>query len=124
MIAAKHLSCEASDCPYGGEPKDRRGWHLDRSLNLGYILTAVIMACGFTAWAMVQERRITTVEVGLKTEHDVNTAQEASRIRSEDQGDLWRQRVEAKIDRLMETLATSGTLARHDRSKVSGRGEK
>lgn len=81
---------------------DRRGWHLNKGLDLGHLLVTISMLAGFLVWAMAQERRITTVENGLKTEHEINLAQDLERARQRDEirGDL--KAINEKLDRLVE----------------------
>lgn len=41
-------------------------WHLDKRLNVGHILTTILIIFSFMAWANTQDKRITTLEVQQK----------------------------------------------------------
>lgn len=95
--------CDAENCPFGGEPeKDRRGWHLNRGIDLGHILVTIAMLAGFFTWAMVQEKRLTTVENGLTREHEVNLGQDVERLRQRDEIRSDLKAINEKLDRLVE----------------------
>lgn len=58
--------------------EDQRGksWHIEKSINLGYLLTTIVMAASVIMWAMTMDSRITVVEVQIANakEASVNTA--------------------------------------------------
>jgi cell division protein FtsL len=101
------IPCDSPNCPFDGDPHDRRGWHLNKGLDLGHLVVTLSMLAGFVAWAMVQERRLTTVENGLVREHEVNLQQDAARSRMEDQAAAKLQRIEEKLDRIIESRGMS-----------------
>lgn len=95
--------CDVPMCPFDGDPdRERRGWHLNKGLDLGHILVTLTMLAGFILWAMAQERRLTTVENGLKSEHDVNVGQDAERARQRDEIRSDLKAINEKLDRLVE----------------------
>lgn len=94
--------CDSPQCPFDGEPQERRGWHLSKSLDLGHLLVTVAMLASFVIWAMAQERRLTTVENGLQTEHNINVTQDAERARQRDEIRSDLKAINDKLDRLVE----------------------
>lgn len=90
-------ACDSPTCPH-----DRRGWHLNKGLDLGHLLVTVSMLAGFILWALAQERRITTVENGLRSEHEINLAQDLERARQRDEIRSDLKAINEKLDRLVE----------------------
>lgn len=59
-----------ADCPNDGacvttdnEIAKLRGWHLDRSVSVGHLLTTLAVAVSFVGFAIAQDRRLTTLEL-------------------------------------------------------------
>lgn len=82
---------------------ERRRWHLSRSVDLGHLLMTLAMLAGFMVWAMRQESRMTTLEVGLRGEHDINLQQDSERNRQQDQTRSDLKAINDKLDRLLES---------------------
>jgi len=96
------LTCDSKDCPFEGEPRDRRGWHLERSIGLDVVIAFLALMFSGLAYVIHEDTRVTKVE-------DRATALEQADIRIEksvgvQKDDLVRKvdRIEEKLDRLME----------------------
>ena len=89
-------------CPLDGVSEDRRGWHVERAVNLPALLTLLTMLMGWLAYAQRQDTRVTRVEehtaaldnTDLRLEKAV-TALKEDWVRRSD-------RIEGKLDRLIE----------------------
>ena len=97
-----NLKCSADDCPFEGEPHDRRGWHLERSIGLDVVIAFVALLFSGIAYIIHEDTRVTKVE-------DRATSLESADIRIEGsqkgiKDDLSRKvdRIEEKLDRLIE----------------------
>ena len=73
--------------------RDYENWHLDKRVNVGHLLTTLVIAGGLFIWAMNTDSRITRLEV--RQEQSIRTAQEIK-------GEL--QILNRKMDRLIENL--------------------
>jgi len=73
--------------------RDYENWHLDKRVNVGHLLTTLVIAGGLFIWAMNTDSRITRLEV--RQEQSTRTAQEIK-------GEL--QILNRKMDRLIENL--------------------
>lgn len=56
-----------------------RGWHLDRSVSIGHILTTLATAAALIAWAMRQENRMATLETASRTAQSALEREESER---------------------------------------------
>lgn len=63
---------------------------------------------GFFVWALKQESRMTSVESGIKAEHESGIAKGAIQVRDEERNDQWRIRMEKKLDDLIMNLSNTG----------------
>ncbi|WP_257306291.1 hypothetical protein [Geothrix campi] len=97
-----HVKCSSPDCPFHGEPQDRRGWHLEKSINLPALLTLGGMVAAGLAYVWRQDSRVTKVE-------DRATSLEAADIRIENAQGRQRDEIRTdlksindKLDRLVE----------------------
>jgi TolA-binding protein len=82
--------------------EDRRRWHINRGIDLGHLLLSLAMLAGFFVWAVNQDRRLTTVELGVQQEHATNVAQDQERNRQQDQTRADLRAINEKLDRLLE----------------------
>ena len=79
------------------------GWHLDKRVNVGHILTTVLLAAGFFAWASMLESRIaiSETEIAALKEHSIRSEQRIiermDRANARIEGRMGR--IEAKLDR-------------------------
>ena len=93
------LTCDNVDCPFeGNHPADRRGWHLERGLDIGHVLLTLCMAAGFLVWALSQEKRVTTIENNQANDHALLIDHQQQKVRSDDQTEKRLQRIEDKLD--------------------------
>lgn len=74
------------------EPEDRRGWHLDKRVNVGHLLTTVGLIVGVMVWGSKMESRIAVVENTVALQSNT-TQKELSEIK-----DSLR-RIEDKLER-------------------------
>jgi len=81
---------------------DRRGWHINKGIDPGNILLTMLMLAGFFVWSIAQDRRVTTVELGVKAEHEVNLQQDIAAQRMQDQTRADLKAINDKLDRLLE----------------------
>ena len=101
-MSEPHISCEAEACPFGGDPHDRRSWHIDKRISLDVVLaTSAILMAGLS-YVLHQDTRVTKVEdraanlelADLRIEKSVGT--------QKDDLSLKMNRIEEKLDRLIE----------------------
>ena len=78
------------------------GWHLDKRVNVGHLLTTLLMALGLVTWAIKMEARIERVEVLAHTVQDSERRMEQRIVDQLDKTDERMVRIENKIDRLVE----------------------
>jgi len=76
--------------------RDYENWHLDKRVNIGHLLTTLIIGGGVFVWAMNMDGRVTRLEA--QQEASLRTSQE---IKAE------LQMMNRKMDRLIESLLTN-----------------
>lgn len=74
------------------------GWHLDKRVNVGHILTTLALAGAIISMWMSMDRRVTTLEV--RQDQSARTAQEIK-------GQLIE--INRKMDRIMERMLDGQT---------------
>ena len=79
---------------------------LDTSFNLQNFLSALAIAGGLVTWAMHLESRMSVIEATQKAQSESDKRQDAEKDRLQDQIEVQLQRVEAKLDRLVEQRIT------------------
>lgn len=82
--------------------KERRGWHLDKSVNLPFLLALFIAGMGAMGYISAQNNRQTIVET-----KQANQEVELKNIKTDFKNDLMRLenssiRMEQKLDRIIE----------------------
>lgn len=81
---------------------DHRGWHFNKGIDPSNILLTAIMMAGFFVWAIAQDRRVTTVEIGVRAANDANIQQDIESRRVQDQTRADLRAINDKLDRLLE----------------------
>ncbi len=41
---------------------EKRGWHLEKTVSIGHIITTLTVACSVVIWAMSMDTRVTVLE--------------------------------------------------------------
>jgi len=79
---------------------DGRRFHLDRTLNVGHILTSLAMLIGFFAWANALDNRVSVNRSAIATivEKQQRTDERLEALRVEMRGDI--RRVLGKVDQI------------------------
>ena len=85
---------------YAGE--DRRKWHVDRTVNIGHLLTTVAMLASLLVVLSRFDTRLTLVETNIETQRETNKRHEKS---DDDIKASLREsfdRLEGKLDKVLE----------------------
>ena len=79
-------------------PNDLKGWHLDKSINVGYVLTALGFLVGSMIWGLRQEARIAMLEQAVTRLADKEKEQDAAQaeLRQQIREDLKELRADLK----------------------------
>lgn len=85
----------------------RRHWHLDRSINLGHILTTATLIGAILMWGGDMDKRITRNTIALQYIGTVNQAQDA---RMDDLTHRMRQKLDSMNDKLDRLLGAVSNL--------------
>lgn len=97
------LRCDASNCPFEGEPQDRREnvWHLDRRIGLDVIISFLVMLFAGIAYVIHQDTRVTKVEDRASTLETADVRIEKALSVQKD--DLVKKvdRIEDKVDQIL-----------------------
>lgn len=90
-------------CPVAQSDRQRRGWHIKREIDLGFISVSVLMLAGLFVWAMSQERRLNTEEnATVYTNKEIRELKEAvARDKAETRDDI------KDIKRILEDIRNS-----------------
>lgn len=83
-------------------PSPHEPWHLKREIQLGHVITTVTVAVAALVYVQRQEQRIALVEQQLLAQHDVDQRQDAALADKTLTLVRSLERVEAKLDRLIE----------------------
>lgn len=79
-------------------------WHLKKEINVGHMITTLIMAIGLVAWGSNMDRRLTRVEVSASDQSWTDQKQDIA-IRDSALSLTTRlDRIDSKLDRLIESL--------------------
>lgn len=83
-----------------------QGWHLDRRISIGHLVTTVTLLVAMTLWAGRMDTRISLLEVSLTRQVSVDRRQDEStqRLREEIREEL--RALNEKIDRYLGKRAT------------------
>ena len=92
-----HVKCDSDDCPFEGEPHDRRGWHLERSIGLDVIIAFLALMFSGLAYVIHEDTRVTKVE-------DRATALEQADIRIEKSVTVQKDDLVKKVDRIEDKV--------------------
>ena len=92
-----HVKCDSDACPFEGDPHDRRGWHLEKSINLPALLTLLGIIAGGIAYVQHQDTRVTKVE-------DRATALESADVRIESAVRVQKDDLVKKVDRIEDKV--------------------
>jgi hypothetical protein len=77
-------------------------WHLDKRLNAGHLLTTLSLAAAMIVWAMNIESRIATHDMQLTAISEQMDRTDSRNIRSLESISVQMNRINDKLDRLIE----------------------
>jgi len=77
-------------------------WHLDRRVNVSIVLAMLSLAGGFTAWAITIDSRVAEQKVRIDNNTEAIADSEARSFRSLDAISGSMNRINDKLDRLIE----------------------
>jgi hypothetical protein len=82
--------------------KSGEHWHLDKRINVGHFLTTITIAGAMIVWAMSIDARVSEQDVMIKNNSEAIAASEARSFRSLDEIRSTMNRINDKLDRLIE----------------------
>ncbi|WP_245921263.1 hypothetical protein [Bowmanella denitrificans] len=85
--------------------QERRGWHLDKTISVGHLLSTVIIAIPVFTWVATVDKRIeqNALAISYLVKEVNETKQRSEALRIELKGDLAV--ISGKLDRLIERQA-------------------
>ena len=84
---------------------DRRGWHLDKGVNIAHILTTVALVIGALLYVTDQDKRISNLELNYDHLKAARVEDQARADRKFDELKTDLRTINAKLDRLIESQA-------------------
>jgi len=81
---------------------NERKWHLDKRVNVSIVFAMLSLASGFTAWAVTIDSRIAEQKVRIDNNSEAIANSEARSFRSLDAIRDSMNRINDKLDRLIE----------------------
>ena len=86
--------------------KNEEGWHVDKRVSVSHLLATATLAVGLVQWGTAIDQRVAALENRLEQEHaqqlQVDDAQDESRESAVRQVASRLDRIEDKLDRLIE----------------------
>jgi uncharacterized coiled-coil protein SlyX len=78
------------------------GWHLKREVNLSHLAATVSLAIGLISWGNKIDNRITSIEAQVNFQKEILDSQQVRTAQLFDQLSSRLQRIEDKLDRVIE----------------------
>ena len=92
----------------GEERRSNYGWHLNRELSISHLLTTIVLATGLVKWGMVMESRMVAREQFEQRQIERDSIQDRQMDRFDGALTSRLDRIENKLDRLVETREPQG----------------
>lgn len=84
------------------QPEDQNKWHLKREVQLGHIITTITVVVSVVIYTQKQEQRIALLENHVAVQRERDERQDKSQSEAITQVRSHLERMEAKLDRLIE----------------------
>jgi hypothetical protein len=85
------------------EPGAERGWHFRKEIQVGHLLTTLVIAISVAGYVSAIERRLAMVEQDQKVLHETDELQRNQHIESERLMRVQLDKIDSKLDRMIES---------------------
>lgn len=83
--------------------RESESWHVSKTINLGHIVTTAVMFVSVMWWFFQQDSRISQAELNIKHLQEVRASDQARTDKKFDEIRAYMLRIEAKLDRIIES---------------------